>query len=363
MSVVAGATQAAPRPEPALRRLTAGSQDRAWVGALAVLLVAEVVYFSITVSGFWGGGTGMLSLSEQFLDIGLIALGETLVILAGEIDLSAGAMSSLVGIVMAELWQQGLNIWVATALALLVGALGGALNGLLVTRFGIDSLLVTLATQFILSSVATALGGGSPPYGFPKSFVNLAGTGTVGPVPYQLIAFAVVAAVTGLGVSRTRYGRGLVLTGYNRAAARYSGTNVRRTLMWSFVASGFLAGLSGIMVSGFYNAARDDIGDSLLLPAITVVVLGGVDIFGGRGRMLGVVVATFVLGLLTQGLLVAGDSSLTATMVTGIVLVMCLVLKIMLNRRSGTSLRQLLTRRFSSITRPPPTRLGGETTS
>ncbi len=335
---------------PAARRAraqTAGRQETTWVVAVTVLLVGLLAYFCLAVPDFRDlGASGILALSEQFLFTGLIALGEALVIFAGEIDLSTGAMSSLSGIVMATLWQQGLNIWLAVVVALLVAALGGAINGLLVTRFSINSLLVTLATLFIFSSVATAVGGNTPPYNFPNSFVNLAGTGTVGPIPDQLIIFAVVATVVWLLVARTRYGRGLVLIGYNRAASRYSGVNVQRTLLSAFVACGLLAGVAGIFVSGFYNAARDDIGDSLLLPAITVVVLGGVDIFGGKGRMSGVILAAFLLGFLYQGLLISGDSSLTATMVEGIVLVLCLILKIAIDRRAVVRLRELLQRRF-----------------
>jgi ribose/xylose/arabinose/galactoside ABC-type transport system permease subunit len=325
-------------PGPARPLARALTRDRAWALALVALLAAEIAYFSITVSGFFGGGTGLLALTEQFLDIGLLAFGETFVILAGDIDLSAGAMASLVGIVMAELWQQGLDIWLAAALALLVAALGGALNGLIVTRLELNSLLVTLASQFILGSVATALGGSSPPYGFPGSFVDLTGTGTLGPVPDQLVVFMVVALAVGLLISRTRYGRALVLVGFNAHAARYCGIDLRRTRVWAFIASAFMAGIAGIGVSGLFNAARDDIGDSLLLPAITVVVLGGVDIFGGKGRFSGVVLATFVLGFLTEGLLVRGDSSLTATMVTGVVLILGLVVKVTLDRQQWPDL-------------------------
>jgi len=336
------------------RAQTAGRQETIWVVAVAVLLVALLAYFCLAVPDFRDlGASGILALSEQFLFTGLIALGEALVIFAGEIDLSTGAMSSLSGIVMATLWQQGLNIWLAVVVALLVAALGGAINGLLVTRFGIYSLLVTLGTQFIFSSVATAVGGNTPPYNFPKSFVDLAGTGTVGPIPDQLITFVVIAAVVWLLLARTRYGRGLVLIGFNRAASRYTGVNVQRTLFSAFVACGLLAGIAGIFVSGFYNAARDDIGDSLLLPAITVVVLGGVDIFGGKGRMSGVIIAAFLLGFLYQGLLIGGNSSLTATMVEGIVLVLCLILKIALDRRAGLRLREILQRRFGSVQTAP----------
>jgi ribose/xylose/arabinose/galactoside ABC-type transport system permease subunit len=325
-------------------------RDRNWVLALFVLLVVEVLYFSITVSGFFGNGSGLLSLSEQFLDVGAIALGEAVVILAGEIDLSAGTMSSLSGIVMAVLWQQQhIEIWLAVVFALLLSAAIGAFNGLIITLFKVDSLLVTLATQFILGAVATAVSGSSPPFGFPKSFVSIAGTGTVGPIPDQLIVFAVLSVGVALGVSRTRMGRSVALIGFNRPAARYSGIRVERTVIGAFVFSAVMAGISGILVSGLYNAARDSIGNSLLLPAITVVVLGGVDIFGGRGRIGGVIVATFVLGFLTQGLLVAGDSSLSATMVTGILLLVCLVVKIGIDRRAGMDFQKVFRQRMARM--------------
>lgn len=335
------------------RRADTRRRDRNWVLALVLLLVLEVLYFSVTVSGFFGNGSGLLALSEQFLDVGAIALGEAVVILAGEIDLSAGTLSSLSGIVMAVLWQQQhVEIWVAVVIALALSGVIGAFNGLVITFFKVDSLLVTLATQFILGAVATALSGSSPPYGFPGSFVSIAGTGTIGPIPNQLVVFAVLAIGVAVAVSRTRMGRSLALIGYNRAAGRYSGIRIERTVLGAFVFSALMAGVSGILVSGLYNAARDDIGNSLLLPAITVVVLGGVDIFGGRGRISGVIVATFVLGFLTQGLLVAGDSSLSATMVTGILLIVCLVLKIGLDRRAGLDVRAMLRQRIARTSGP-----------
>lgn len=348
----------APEPAPAAAPQTRNQRgdirrrERNWIVSLVVLLVAEVVYFSFSVSGFFGGGTGLLALTEQFVDIGMIALGLSVVVLAGEIDLSAGTMSSFSGILMAVLWQADhLDIWLAVIVALVASTLIGLVSGLIITLFKVDSLLVTLAMQFILGSVATALSGSSPPYGFPTSFVRITGTGTIGPIPYQLIVFAVFAVSTALFVGRSRMGRSVTLIGYNRPAARWSGIRVDRTVVGAFMISAFMAAVSGILVSGYYNAARDDLGDSLLLPAITVVVLGGVDIFGGRGRIGGVIVATFVLGYLTEGLLLRGDSSLTATMVTGILLIACLVLKFQVDRRNGADPWARLRARFTPAAR------------
>ncbi len=331
-----------------IRRGLRLNSEQWWMTSLAVLLAAELLYFSLGVQGFWGGGTGMLNQTEYFLDIGIMAIGVGFVIFAGDIDLSCGAMASFVGIVMAELWKQGVEIWVAALIAVLIAALIGLIHGLIITLFRLESLLVTLASQFILGSLATAIGGGYPPYGFPHAFTSIAGTGSVGPIPAQIIIFAVIGWFSVLLVHRTAFGRSLVLLGHNRDAARYTGVNVSWTRVRAFVLSGLFAGIAGIVIAATYNSVRDDLGDSLLLPAITAVVLGGVDIFGGRGHMAGVLFATFVLGFLYQGLLIEGISQLTANMVGGGVLVVALALKIGLERRGGgLSFAHRLRARFS----------------
>jgi ribose/xylose/arabinose/galactoside ABC-type transport system permease subunit len=325
-------TLSAQRLEAMLRRPT---RDQWWMSSLALLLIIELAYFSIAVSGFWGGGTGMLDQSEYFIDIGIMALGVGFVIFGGDIDLSCGAMASFVGILMAEFWKQGLDIWLAVLLALVIASLIGLLQGLIITLFRLESLLVTLATQFILGSLATAIGGGYPPYGFPHAFDSIVGTGTVGPIPAQILIFGGVGLVSFLLVHRSAFGRSLVLLGHNREAARYAGVDISWTRTRAFVLSALFAGIAGVVIAGTYDSVRDDLGDALLLPAITVVVLGGVDIFGGRGHLLGILFASFVLGFLYQGLLISGASQLTANMVGGFVLVIALALKLRLERGSG----------------------------
>lgn len=317
------------------------TRDQWWMSSLGVLLIVELAYFSVAVSGFWGGGTGMLDQTEYFIDIGIMALGVGFVIFGGDIDLSCGAMASFVGILMAEFWKQGLDIWVAALLALAIASLIGLLQGLIITLFRLESLLVTLATQFILGSLATAIGGGYPPYGFPHTFDSIVGTGTVGPVPAQIFIFAGIGLFSFLLVHRSAFGRSLVLLGHNRDAARYAGVDISWTRTRAFVLSALFAGVAGIVIAGTYDSVRDDLGDALLLPAITVVVLGGVDIFGGRGHVVGILFASFVLGFLYQGLLIAGASQLTANMVGGFVLVIALALKLQLERgRGGASLAE-----------------------
>ncbi len=317
-----------------------------WGLALVVALVAELVYFSLTTRHFAGHGTGMLVLTEQFVPVGILALGAGMVILTGNIDLSSGATASLSAIVVGTELRHGTGMWGAIGIAVAAGVGFGLFNGFVVAFLGVDSLLVTLATQFIATSLATSIGGESPPYGFSDMFQRI-GTGLVGPIPAALLLFLILAAITVVLVSRTGFGRALTLIGYSRSAADYSGIRTRRTLVIAFTLSGLFSGIAGLVLAAYYNSARDDIGTTLLLPAITCVVLGGVDIFGGKGRIAEVVVAVFFLGFLTQGLLISGRSSLTVTMITGILLIVALVVKLSLERQAGESLGGALRRLLS----------------
>jgi len=346
------ATVTSRRNDGPLRRVSAVAQrslrNSAWETGLATLLVIELVAFSIASSDFLGGGTGLLALTEQFAAIGLVALGLTPVILSGGIDLSVGSTASVCGVVMAAIWKAGVSIWVAAALALLVAALIGLVNGGLVVYARIEPLIGTLATGFILASVATAIAGNSPPYGFPSAFLQI-GVGTVGAVPIQLILLGVVAAGMTLLLNRSRFGRSIAMIGHNHDAARYSGLAVGRQCLRAYMLCALLAGLAGLVLGAFYSAVRRDLGDSLLLPGITMVVLGGVDIFGGRGKVGGVILAVFTLGFLTQGLLIVGYSELVTTMIVSVVLLISIAAKVSLAGGEGT-LVSSLRRRFSGRT-------------
>ncbi|MDR3494550.1 MAG: ABC transporter permease [Ancalomicrobiaceae bacterium] len=307
-----------------------------WELALVVALFAVLGGFAVGAPGFFDGIGGLLQITQYFLPFGLVAMGLSIVILTGGIDLSVGATASLSALVMAQLWAMfGLNIWLAAAVALVLGGLLGAINGLIVTRLRTEPLIATLATSFIYGSIATAVGGDNPPSGFPDSF-NALGIGTVDPtglIPWQLVLFAVVATATGLLMGRTSFGRKVVMIGYNSGTAYYSGIPVQRVLLSSYVLSGLTAALAGVVLAAYYSAARSSMGDPLLLSTLTMVVLGGVSIFGGEGTITGVILAVLVLGFLRQGLLIAGYSDMVTTMVTGVILLGSIAVKNTLSTR------------------------------
>jgi ribose/xylose/arabinose/galactoside ABC-type transport system permease subunit len=346
-------TQTRPR-----RGRRVGSDTR-WVLSLVFILAAELVFFNLDVSSFWGGGWGssvsMLGDGENFLFTSMIALGVMFVIFAGDIDLSVGAMSGFAGVMMAELHLGGMDIWLAVVIAVLVAALIGLIQGLIITYFKLESLLVTLAGWFILQSAALAWEGAVPPAGFPGKFKSLLGTGTVaGSVPNQLVVFAVLALLATLIVHRTRFGRQLVLVGHNRDAAGYAGVRVSVTRLRAFVLSATFAAIAGMCIAATYNTADDNLGPTLLLPAITAVVLGGVDIFGGAGLVPGVIVASFILGWLTPGLLQDGVSDTWASIAIGVLLLGSLTVKGIADRGQGVSLRDRLRGRFDTAAQSAP---------
>jgi len=305
-----------------------------WGLCLTAALIAELIFFTLTTRHFAGGGSGMLTLSEQFAPTGVLSLGLAMVILTGSIDLSVAANASLAAVVAGIALDHGAGTAIAVLVAIAVGTCVGLFNGFAIAILGIDSLLVTLATQFIVTSIATSAAGQSPPgtlKPFPTAFQSL-GQGALIGIPSALLIFLVLALATIAVVNYTSFGRSIVLIGYNRRAADYSGIGSRSTLIGVFTVSGALAGVAGVLFAAYYNSAVPENAAVLLLPAITAVVLGGVDIFGGRGRIGEVILAVLLLGYLSQGMLLAGESSLAVTMVTGLVLIGALVLKISLER-------------------------------
>jgi len=317
-----------------------------WGLALFIVLVVELVFFSVTNSSFFGGGVGITRQIELFLPTGLVALGLGMVVLTGEIDLSVGAVAAVTSVVVGMMLLQGFPIWVAFIAALVTGLVAGLINGLLVAGLKMDSLLATLATQFAINALANALAGSHPPAHFDVAF-RFFGRGRVAGVSFSLIVFLVLGVVLWLLMSRTAFGRRVSLIGYNRSAGRYSGISVRTTLIGVFVGSGLMSGLAGVLIASYYDSGRPSSSSSLLMPALTCVVLGGIDVFGGQGRMNDVIIAVLVLGFLTQGLLNFGVSMLAATMLQGLLLIAALLVK---SIAEGTGLRGLadkFTNRFS----------------
>ncbi|QHC57687.1 ABC transporter permease [Rathayibacter sp. VKM Ac-2760] len=292
--------------------------------AIVVLLILVIVVASASVKSF----DKPITITYLFLDIAptlLIALPMTLIIITGEIDLSVASTVGLASVLTGTLHQAGVPFEVAALIAIVAGAVGGALNGFLVTVVGLPSLAVTIGTLALYRGLAVGLLGTTAVTDFPEFWTDLAKAKLFGPVPLVVLPFAILAIVFAVVLHSTRFGRGVFAIGLNDEAAIFSGVNVNRTKFILFVVSGAVSALAGIYYTLRYGSARGDNATGLELQVIAAVLLGGVSIFGGRGALHGVIAGVILIGVIASALRLANVTSDVINIITGVLLVLSVV--------------------------------------
>ncbi len=299
-------------------RAALGRWEALLLGLIAIALIAGSALSEefLTADSFT---TGSLDLSE----VALMALALTLVIVAAEIDLSVASVLALSSALMADLWNRGLPLELIMPICLIAGALCGAFNGFLVTQLGLPSLAVTIGTFALFRGLAYVVIGDESVTDFPatwtdRGFGNFAGTF----IPNTIVLFAILAVAFGVLLHATPFGRSIYAIGANQEAAYFAGLRVKRIKLILFTLSGVVAALAGIVISLRNSTAAANVGQGFELTAITAVLLGGVSIFGGRGTIVGVILALFLLGAIQKAILLSESiSSYWIQIVTGALLV------------------------------------------
>ena len=283
---------------------------------------------------------GLAVLSPDFLTVGnlldvtrqvsinaVISFGMTLVILLGGIDLSVGSILAVSSLVAALLMRAGDSAALATSIAIVCGALMGAVNGLLVTKGRVAPFIATLGTMTLLRGLALVLCQGSPISGFPSQFFAALGGGYLArliplPVVWMLVLFAILWFV----LDRTVFGRHVYATGGNPEAASLSGVNVDRVQILVYTLSGFTAAAAGIILTSRLDSAQPTAGAGYELDAITAVVLGGTSLSGGRGWIFGTLLGALLIGVLNNGLNLVGVSAFYQQVIKGSVILLAVLL-------------------------------------
>jgi rhamnose transport system substrate-binding protein len=312
---------------------------------LAAIVLIEIAVFSVI-------GTNFLTIGNAFevlrlsVEIGLLAVALTPVITSGGIDLSVGSLMGLSAVVFGELWRdRGLSIGLAATATLLLGALAGSLNGLLITRGRIPALIVTLGSFSLFRGLAEGLTEGVDNYtNFPASFLFLGQGYSLGGIPTQLPIFVVVAAAFWVLLHKSTVGRGLMAIGFSPEGARYAGLSVDRVVGLVYTLSGLVASLAAIIYVAHLGQAKADAGTGYELAAITAVVLGGTSIFGGRGSVPGTLLGLLAIAVLRNGMLLADLPAELAGVLTGTLLLVA----IGLDRHGQPSLARAAPRADSS---------------
>jgi len=270
---------------------------------LLFVLLGGTIAFGAAVSPYFLESTNLFFICSNVGEVAIMALPLTLIVVTGEIDLSVGSMLGLTGVLMAELFKHGWPIWPAMLAAVVLGIVLGAFNGFLVTRIGLPSLAVTIGTLTLYRGIAQGILPTDTIGGFPTYLTNIGVVPIPGThFPYSIAFFAVLAIVFAVVLHATPLGRAIFAIGAGQEAAFFAGIRVKRVKFWLYVLSGMMCGLAGVLWSLRFASARYDSGTGQELFVVTIVLLGGVSIFGGRGTIAGVVVAVAVLGCLQTAL-------------------------------------------------------------
>jgi rhamnose transport system permease protein len=298
---------------------------------LVVLLLALVAVFTVlspnflTVSNFF-------TVTRLDAEIGLIAIGMAIVIASGGIDLSVGAIVALSSVTLGQLYARGAPLWVAIVAALVVAMLCGLFNGALVVLLDLHPLLVTLGTLALYRGLALGISNATGFSNFPASFEYF-GQSYVGPLPSQLMVWAMVAVVVHVLVRHGAAGRYLLSVGVNEVAARFSGVSLGAVRMAVYGTSGLLAGIASLIYTSRVFSARGDAGAGLELLAIAAVVLGGASIRGGEISIARTTLAVAVIGVIPNGFILAGIDTSWQYVAVGVVMVLAVALNERFARR------------------------------
>lgn len=332
------AQQRAAVPLPRSVRLRAGLvrlPRPAWVGDLQLLpaLLALGAVLSVTASGFLTT-TNLINILSQSAIVAIAAIGATYVILAAGIDLSVASTMGASGVVAAAVMNRLGSVPLGIAAGVATGAGVGLVLGWLIARFHLVPFVVTLAGLFFVQGLTTLVTAGGTLAQLPNSFGDI-GFNTVAGVPIPVIVTVVLYITGQWALTRTVWGRKVLLVGANPRAAEISGINVRRTVWSTYVVAGALAGVAGVLLTATLLGANASMAQPELLTIVGVVVIGGTSLFGGTGSIVRTGLGVLFLGTLSNGLSILGLQSFDQQTATGAAILAAAGLDVLLHRKRG----------------------------
>jgi rhamnose transport system permease protein len=298
---------------------------KSWEGFLLVLLGAIIVLNTLQAPAYLSIAN-QVNLFQLSIEKIIVALVMTFLIINAEIDLSVASMMGLSACALGWLHEQGVALQVALLVGLALGLLGGAFNGFWIAIVGLPSLVVTLATLIMYRGLARVLLEDRSIGNFPDWFNALGQKSLVGPLPLAMIVFFVLLAAAIVLLQYSGFGRRVYVIGNSADVARYSGVKVRRIKMILFTASGLFAALAGLLYAARLGSVRGDLANGFELDIITMVLLGGVSIFGGSGSIYGVLLSILIILNLRNGMSLANITGHIQTGVIGGLLILSVLL-------------------------------------
>lgn len=299
---------------------------------LLLLVVIAVFIFNSLATPYFLSPWSLSDATFNFTERGIIALAMAMVIISGEIDLSVAGILALASTAMGAAAQLGADVPMLVLIGLGVGLLCGLFNGLLVAGLRLPSIVVTIGTMSLFRGISYIILGDQAYRGYPSGF-SFFGQGYVWwVISFELVLFLVMAGIFYVLLHRTNFGRSVFAIGNNATAAQFSGIRVQRVKLILFTLSGLMAGLAAILLTSRLGSTRPSIAFAWELEVVTIVVLGGVSILGGSGSILGVVIAGFLMGLVTFGLGLLNVPGIVMSIITGAMLIIVIAVPIVIGR-------------------------------
>lgn len=307
---------------------------------IVFVLVFLVIFFG-AVSNSFLTLSNIMNVARQVSMIGVCSIGMMFVILTGGIDLSAGSVMSFVNVVCAYLMVKAhWNPVLAALSCVVLSAVAGLTSGIFITKIRVPPFIATMAMMNILGGLAFIISKGMPIYGYPAEF-NVLGQGYIGPVPVPVIIMMVALALGAFILNKTYYGRYFYAIGGNEEASMLSGINVIRTKQMVYMLSSIFASLAGIIMLSRLSSGVATTGKGFEFQVITAVVLGGVSINGGSGRVFGVLIGVLIMGVLSNGLILINMNEYVQQVIQGAVLLAAVSIDCLSKARNEKQLKEI----------------------
>lgn len=307
-------------------------------GIIFVLLIL-VAFFSIRSNSFFSANV-LMTILKQVAITGIVSVGMTFVMLTGGIDLSVGAVAGLTGVIASTMMLNGVSSILACTVGLLVSALCGIINTFLITKCSLPPLIATLGVQTSARGFAYIVSGGFSIFNFSTTFTNF-GKGTLWIIPYPVLLTVAIFLAAIFLLTQMKIGRYIYGVGGNEEASRLSGVNVGRIKTFAYMSSGLLSGVAGLVYLSRIGSGQAGAGVGYEMDAITAVVLGGISINGGEGKLSMVAVGVLVMGVLTTGMVMLNINDYVQQVVRGIVMV-CAVAFSMYSKKVRADMSKLI---------------------
>ncbi|RYH02664.1 ABC transporter permease [Salipiger sp. IMCC34102] len=293
---------------------------KSWETLLLIVAVAIFIANSFA-SPYFLNAWNLSDATFNFTEKAMIAFAMALLIIAGEIDLSVAAIIALASTAMGAAVQAGAGTPVLIAVGLGTGVLCGAFNGVLVTRLGLPSIVVTIGTMSLFRGLSYIVLGDQAYGGYPSDFSYFGRGYVFWVISFEFVLFALIAVIYGIVLHTTNFGRAVYAIGNNPTGALFSGIRVARVKFILFLLTGLMSGLAAVCLTSRLGSTRPSIAMGWELEIVTMVVLGGINILGGSGTIPGVVIAAFVMGLVTFGLGLLNVPGIVMSIVIGALLI------------------------------------------